>query len=287
VGQVCQGDFFYIEAGTSKVPVLLVVDEASHFTFMYAFVKGNPAGGQGMRAMCTQGQFRAAIRAMLSVWARAGKTCRQLRFDREGLVVADSMAGWLETQGIRLVPTAADHKLGLIEVQGRIVKDECRAVVCGIRERFGYIFPKMYYPQVTGDVCALLNRSRRGDSPRSGYEMMFDEERGLDVRRDLRVSIGEIVLCHRPRSLVAAIGVPKAQWGVVISRSYGGTGVFEVHLLENVLMPRVHRFKFVRAVLVPPHVMDLARRLDADRKSTRLNSSHFVGDPRSRMPSSA
>jgi hypothetical protein len=51
VGQVCQGDFFYIDAGTSKVPVLLMVDEASHFTFMYAFVKGNPAGGQGMRVM--------------------------------------------------------------------------------------------------------------------------------------------------------------------------------------------------------------------------------------------
>ena len=49
---------------------------------------------------------------------------------------------------------------------------------------------------------------------------------------------------------------------MVISRSYGGTGVFEVHLLENVKMPRVHRFKFVRAVLVPPYVMELVRKLD-------------------------
>jgi hypothetical protein len=216
--------------------------------------------------MCTQAQFRMAIVAMLGVWARAGKTCRQLRFDREGLVVADAMADWLEMKGIRLVPTAADHKLGLIEVQGRIVKDECRAVVCGIKERFGYNFPRAYYPLLVGDVCGLLNRTCRRDSPKSAYQMMFNEERGLDVRRDLRVSVGEVVLCHRPRSLVATIGVPKAQWGVVISRSYGGTGVFQVHLLENASMPRVHRFKFVRAVLVPQYVMELARKLDTHHK---------------------
>jgi hypothetical protein len=249
---VVQGDFFYIEAGTAKIPVMLIVDEASLFTFMYAFIKGNPAGGHGVRMMCSQAQFKVAICAMLGVWERAGRTCRQLRFDREGLVVADVMAGWLETKGIRLVPTAADHKLGLIEVQGKIVKDECRAVVCGIRERYGYVFPKIYYPMVAGDVCGLLNRTCRRYSTKSAYQMMFDDERGLDVRRDLRVAIGEIVLCHRPRTLVAAIGVPKAQWGMVISRSFGGTGVFEVHLLENALAPRVHRFKFVRAVVVPP-----------------------------------
>jgi hypothetical protein len=61
---VCQGDFFFIEGGVAKVPVLLLVDEATLFTFMYAFVKGNPVGGQGSRAMCTQAQFKAAIAAM-------------------------------------------------------------------------------------------------------------------------------------------------------------------------------------------------------------------------------
>ena len=169
VGQVVQGDFFFIEAGSRMIPVLMVVDEASMFVFMYAFVKGNPAGGQSGKVMCTQGQFKVAIAAMLNVWARAGKTCRQLRFDREGLVVADRMADWLEYKGIRLVPTAADHKLGLIEVQGRIVKDECRAVVCGIRERYGYVFPKVYYPQLVGDVCGLLNRTCRRGSLKSAY----------------------------------------------------------------------------------------------------------------------
>jgi hypothetical protein len=47
--------------------VLLVVDEATLFTFMYAFIRGNPAGGQGVRMMCTQAQFKAAICAMLGV----------------------------------------------------------------------------------------------------------------------------------------------------------------------------------------------------------------------------
>ncbi len=53
-----------------------------------------------------------------------------MRFDREGLVVVDSMSSWLETQGIHLAPTAADHKLGLVGVHGRIVKDSSRSVVC-------------------------------------------------------------------------------------------------------------------------------------------------------------
>ena len=169
VGQVVQGDFFFIEAGLKKIPVLLVVDEASMFVFMYAFVKGSTPPGQNGKSMCTQGQFKEAMTAMLSVWARAGKTCRQLRFDREGLVVADRMADWLECKGIRLVPTAADHKLGLVEVQGRIVKDESRAVVCGILERYGYAFPKVYYPQLVGDVCGLLNQTCRRNNVKSAY----------------------------------------------------------------------------------------------------------------------
>jgi hypothetical protein len=45
--------------------MLLVMDEASLFTFMYAFIKGGQGafvtGGQGGRVMCTQGQFKAAI----------------------------------------------------------------------------------------------------------------------------------------------------------------------------------------------------------------------------------
>jgi hypothetical protein len=84
-----------------------------------------------------------------------------MRFDREGLVVSPVMEEWLGAQGIVLIPTAADHKLGLVEVQGRIVKDACRAMLCGIKEKFGYDFPRMYYPLMTGDVCSLLNQFRR------------------------------------------------------------------------------------------------------------------------------
>jgi hypothetical protein len=130
------------------------------------------------------------------------------------------MEDWLLTKGISLIPTAADHKLGLVEVQGRIVKDSGRAMVCGIKERFGYNYPKIYFPLLAGDVCSMMNRVRRGTAELSGYAMMFGREMGdeLDVRRDLRVSIGEIVLCHKPRALNSPIGRAKAEWGIVISR---------------------------------------------------------------------
>jgi hypothetical protein len=175
------------------------------------------------------------------------------------------MEEWLQFKGINLLPTAADHKLGLVEVQGKIIKDSCRAVVCGIKERFGYDFPKMYFPTLTGDVCSIINRSRRGAAEYSGYEMMFGKELGdvLDVRRDLRVSIGEIVLCHKPRELNSPIGRAKAEWGVVVSRRFDKTGVFEVHLLETDV--RVHRFKFVRSIMIPEYVMELARKLDKEQ----------------------
>lgn len=128
-------------------------------------------------------------------------------------------------------------------------------------ERFGYIFPKMYFPQVVGDVCSLLNRTQRGDSQCSSYDMMFnaDEEKGLDIRRDLRVAIGEIILCCSPKQLSSSIGYPKAEWGVVVSRSFNRSGVFEVHLLEK--NTRVFRFKFVRAVTIPIHIMEMARKM--------------------------
>lgn len=262
VGHTVQGDFFFIEAGAGKIPVLLLTDECSMFTFMYAFVGCNRVDGP-TRKMCTKAEFKIAITAMVGAWNRAGRTCRMIRFDREGLVVATDVAQWMEmTRGIRLIPTAADHKLGLIEVQGRIVKDACRSMVVGIQERFGYVYPKIYYPQLVGDVCSLMNRTGRRDPDVPAWNMMFDSthEKGLDVRRDLRVSIGEMVLVKQPRQLASPISEAKAEWGVVVSRSFNGSGVFEVHLLE--MGSRVHRFKFARAVTIPIHIMEKARELD-------------------------
>ena len=75
---------------------------------------------------------------------------------------------------------------------------------------------------------------------------------------------GEIVLSKTPRRMVTSIGHPKAEWGIVVSRSFNGSGVYEVHLLDGGDRPtRVHRFKFVRNVAIPEHIMDLARKLDA------------------------
>ncbi len=95
--------------------------------------------------------------------------------------------------------------------------------------------------------------------------MMFGQEMdgGLDVRRDLRVSIGEILLCHKPRVLNSPIGRAKAEWGIVLSRRFDKTGVFEVHLLETDV--RVPRFKLVRSTLIPEYVMEMARKMDGEQ----------------------
>ncbi len=69
VGHTIQGDFFFIEGGRHKIPVLLLVDEATLFTYMFAFTGDGPHA-QG-RTMCTQRQFKTAIIAMLGVWRRA------------------------------------------------------------------------------------------------------------------------------------------------------------------------------------------------------------------------
>jgi hypothetical protein len=87
----------------------------------------------------------------------------------------------------------------------------------------------------------------------------FGRTNDLDVRRDLRASIGEVLMFKRPKRGVATdISVLKAEWGIVISRPFNGTGVLEVYLIESKAYG--HRFKFER-LAVPHFTMQLLRSL--------------------------
>jgi hypothetical protein len=258
VGKCAQGDLFYIETDRFKIPVLLLVDEGSRLIWLYAFMAlAQRAVGPVVKLRGTE--MKNAFTAALAVWASAGRSLTKLRFDREAASLDIEL--WLRGEGVELVPTAPGQKLGLVEVCGRIVKNLGRATLAGILERHGYVFPKSLYTKLTADVCAVLNRL-----PRTGYElsavrMFFGTDLpDIDVRRDLRAAIGEVLLFKAPQKHVAMpMGTPKAEWGIVIGRKFNGSGVLEVLLLETNAIG--HRFKFSRDHVIPQHVMDKLRTL--------------------------
>jgi hypothetical protein len=89
--------------------------------------------------------------------------------------------------------------------------------------------------------------------------MFFGDSTVLDVRRDLRAPIGEVVLFKTPKRGVATnISDMRSEWGIVISRSFNGSGVIEAYLIET--KSYGHRFKFERGA-VPAFIMQLLRGL--------------------------
>jgi len=188
---------------------------------------------------------------VMSVWRTAGHAMKKLRFDREPGVITEGIKGWLLDNGVELIPTAAGQKVGLIEVLGRICKDKGRSTLAGIRARFGYEFPKRFMTKMHADVVAMTNRLPRPGCNMSPCELFFGRK-CLDVRRDLRVAMGEILLFKRPkRGVSSPMGEYKAEWGIVIGRAFNASGVVEVYLLET--GAAAHRFKFVRNVTIPPY----------------------------------
>jgi hypothetical protein len=106
---------------------------------------------------------------------------------------------------------------------------------------------------------SVLNRTVRRGSTLSPSQLFFDASNGIDVRRDLRASIGEVVLYKSPKRGVASeISVMRSEWGIVISRSFNGTGVLVGYFFES--KSYGFRFKFER-MAVPAYAMHIARGL--------------------------
>jgi len=287
VGDTVQGDIFFIESDGPKVPVLLLSCEASLFSYIHVFEEA-AARAQGPRVMVKSSEIEAALSGALSVWRGAGHSLRSLRFDREGAIASAHTQDWLREQGVSLDLTAAGQKLGLGEVMGRVVKSRCRASVAGIREKYGYKFPLKFFSRLVADTVKVLNRTARQGRDASPFQMFFGVASGLDVRRDLRAPIGEVVLFKTPKRGVATnISDMRSEWGIVISRSFNGTGVIEAYLIES--KSYGHRLKFERGA-VPSYIMQLLRDLvlqpgpiaheqvDVDRGTVTLDDGQGVLD---------
>ena len=260
MGDVAQGDIFFIEyeLGAPKIPVLLVACEASMFIYMHLFMDSFNRY-KGARVMVKAVEIQSALEGVIQLWADAGHPLKILRFDRESAIAATPIVPWFKSKGAALVLTAAGQKLGLGEVIGRIVKNRCRSTVAGVQERFGYRYPVKWFPRLVGDTVCILNRTVRRGSDLSPSQKFFGPDLKLDVLRALRAAIGEILLFKRPKNGVSSpIGEPKAEWGIVVSRSYNGSGVLEAYLIES--RSYGHRYKFAR-MIVPGFIMDLVRGL--------------------------
>ena len=157
VGEVVQGDLFYIEDGVRPIPVLILICEASKFMFLYTFLSAAArAKPNAKRVMVTIPEIEVAFSQALVLWAHAGRTMKTIRFDREAAVATNDVKAMLLGRGVEVRLTAAGQKLGLIEVSGRIVKERGRATICGIHDRFGYQYSERFYPRLTGDVVKVL-----------------------------------------------------------------------------------------------------------------------------------
>lgn len=275
VGQMAQGDVFFIEYMTFKVPVLLIVCEASMFIYMHTFLDA-AARAHGSRVMVRAEELHDALEGVIRVWENSSHKLRALRFDRESSITSTRVRDWLEIKGVELSLTGAGHKLGLAEVCGRIVKERCRATVAGIKEKFGYAYPTKWFVRLVGDTVCIMNRSVRVNCVSSPSQRFFGSNAVFDTRRDLRASIGEVILLKTPKRGVASdISVMRANWVVVVSRSFNGIGVLEGYAPET--KSYVHGFKFERHA-VPSHVMMLLRNLSDIPGSPVHEPGDFVPD---------
>ena len=262
-GAVFQGDIFFVEADETKrlVPILLAICESSLFMYLHVFVDAL-ARAQGKRKlMVNVSELQNALDGLLSLCSTAKHPLRELRFDRESAIAGTSTASWLQSKGVDLCLTGAGQKLGLAEVSGRIVKNRCRSTLAGILERFGYRYPAKWIPRLVADVVCILNRTARRGESLCPSQKFFRLESALDMLRDLRAPIGEILLFKKPkRGVSSLISDMKAEWGIVVSRSFNKRGVLEVYLIESKAYG--HRFKFAR-MAVSAFVMNIVRTLSA------------------------
>jgi hypothetical protein len=258
VGRTAQGDVFFIDDDDRKIPVLLVTCEASLFQYLHIF-EDAAARSKGPRVMINAAELHHALDGVVNLWNNAGHPLKMLRFDRESAITSTDVREYMQQSGIELVLTAAGQKLGLAEVMGKHLKDASRATVAGILQMYGYRFCLKWFTRLIADTVCLFNRTQRRGEVLSPAQKFFTPASSLDVRRDLRAALGEVLLCKSPKvGASTTISKMKSEWGVVVSRAFNGTGVLEVYLIES--KSYGHRFKFERHI-VPSYVMELLRGL--------------------------
>lgn len=202
----------------------------------------------------TADDLKEAVRTVDGYHRNYGHTVRTLTFDRESAVVRiqDWLLGHLR---IRAKLKAAHQKVGLAEIDIRLLKDGARATKAGVRERYGYNPPPQWNQDLVHHVNSCQNAVVRVGMPKSPAELFTGRQ--FDGNRDLRgLHWGQPVLAKKPHAGEASDLGEKAQWVIPVRVFRDGSGVVKVYVIDTKKF--AHRFKFAHGK-APARIMEQLR----------------------------
>ena len=237
-GQAGVADLMFVDqVGEAKKPVYLHVDEGSKCLVAVA-LKGRDTDS-----------LKFAFEQVYGYYKSAGHNLRQLTFDRESAIVA--MEGWIQTHGVLVHLKAAGQKVGLVEVNIRLIREAARAVKAGVRERYGYKVPDRFNIDLVLDCVGVINRIAKPGQTRSPFELFTNTK--PDVLRDIRVPWGKPIIAKKPKGVSSDLLVT-GQWVIPVRRSFNGSGVLKVYVPES--GKYAYRLKLQHAKSVPNWVIE-------------------------------
>ena len=207
----------------------------------------------------TERDLQEAVSTVKGYHATYGHTLKTITFDRESAVVA--IRSWLvDRLNVRVKLKAAHQKVGLAEVDIRLLKDGARATKAGVKAIFGYSPPAQWNLDLCHHVNSCQNALVRTGMSKPPAEVFTG--RSLDRLRDLRgLQWGQPVLAKRPALSEASDLREKAEWAVPVRVYRDGSGVIKVYLVETKRF--AHRLKIVHAK-APEAVLEALRSISPD-----------------------
>ena len=228
-GEKNVGDIMYVEnAQGVKKPLYVQVDVCTKLVT-----------GVAMKNK-TEDECKSAILAVKTDYGLKGREMKTLTFDREPSVVP--LENHLKEHGIELILKAAGQKVGLAEVNIRIIRVKARSTKAGVRDKYGYLPPNQFNMDLCLDCVQVINRLPKTGQDKSPYEIFTGKE--VDYLRDFRAEWGEILLVKKPKQLASDLNVT-GEWAAVVRRIMNGTGVLKVYLVQS--KKYAYRLHFKRA----------------------------------------
>jgi hypothetical protein len=188
----------------------------------------------------TEDECKSAILAGKTDYGVKGREMKTLTFDREPSVVP--LENHLKEHGINLILKAAGQKVGLAEVNIRIIRVKARSTKVGVGDKYGYLPPNQFNMDLCLDCLQVINRLPKTEQGKSPYGIFTGK--GVDYLRDFKAGWGEILLVKKPKQLASDLNVT-AEWAAVVRRIMNGTGLLKVYLVQSKIY--AHRLHFKRA----------------------------------------
>jgi hypothetical protein len=199
-----------------------------------------------------------AFKTIKSAHQVANRRLKSVVFDRESAIVA------LETEiielGIELILKAAGQKVGLAEVDIRIIRIKSRSSKAGVRERYGYLPANQFNMDLCMDSIGVVNRIPKEGESKTPFELFTGKE--PDWIRDFRADWGEPIIVKKPKGIAADLKVV-GEWAIIVRRIMNGTGVLKVYLIQS--KKYAYRLKFKRAK-APEWVINALNSISRDQK---------------------